>query len=131
MKGESMNNNQSTRTSLRRGQAQPRALIYIRSATREQMDPLAAKNIQLQYRACRSKAKQLRARVDAEYSDIGASAANLERRGMNALLARLNREPRINYLIVHRLDRLTRSVGDHLRLWHDLQAADVTLVSCS
>src|SRR5207244_2691495 len=117
MKGETMNNN--IRNEQSNSEGEPRAVIYVRSAAHPRHDPDAATNVQEQYQACRAKAKSLGAVIEAEYSDIGASGLNLKRPGSEALMRRLEREPQVDYLIVHRLDRLTRSLGDHVQLWRD------------
>lgn len=112
-------------------QGQRRALIYIRSATREQVEPLAAPNVRIQYEACRSKAKQLGAVVAHEYSDLGVSGLTLDRAALKLLMQRLKQRPHIDYVIVHRLDRLTRRLDTNFELFGDIKATGATLVSCS
>jgi Zn-dependent peptidase ImmA (M78 family) len=107
------------------------AILYARSATSEQFDTLAARNVRTQHKACRAKARALGATIEGEYSDVGASGRNLERPSLKALLARLKCEPRIDYLIVHRHDRLTRNLADQVRLSADLRASGVELISCT
>jgi site-specific DNA recombinase len=126
-----MKNNPNEPSSTSKEQVWRRALIYIRSATRDQVDPLGAKNIRVQSQACRARAKQLGAIAEAEYSDIGLGGRNRRNPALSRLLKRLEQEPTIDYVIVHRLDRLTRRLDTNLELVRDIEATGTSLVSCT
>lgn len=84
-----------------------------------------------QQRACRKYAGRLGALVDAEYIDTGAGANDPRRPGLRALLARVKQQPQIDYVIVHRLDRLARALPDHLKIHQAIDESCATLVSCT
>jgi DNA invertase Pin-like site-specific DNA recombinase len=109
---------------------QPIAVAYLGTALVERprvgLDPIA-----VQRQACAAKAKELGAALELEFCDFGRSGRDPSRPGLIALLERLQEEPHVDYLIVHRLDRLTRNLADHQRLWRRIQDAQVKLMSCS
>jgi site-specific DNA recombinase len=109
---------------------QPIAVAYLRTALVERPrvgpDPIA-----VQRQACGVKAQELGAMLEPEFCDFGRSGRDPRRPGLIALMERLQEEPHVDYLIVHRLDRLASSSLDHQRLWRQLQNAQVRLVSCS
>ena len=111
----------------------PRAVLYLRVSTKEQATrggEAEGFSIPAQRDACRRKAAALGAVVVEEFADRGESARNANRPGLKEMLAYVQDEP-INYLIVHKVDRLARNRADDVEINLALQAAGATLVSCS
>lgn len=109
------------------------AVIYLRVSTARQ----ATKNgeaegysIPAQREACLRKARDLGAVVVDEFVDAGASARSADRHGLQSLLTRV-RDGGIQYVIVHKLDRLARSRIDDAEIATILHLAGTTLVSAS
>lgn len=76
-----------------------------------------------------AKAAELDAEVVAEYVDRGESAKTADRPELKALLARLEAERDLDYVIVHKVDRLARNRYDDATITYALHEADVELVS--
>src|SRR5436190_7760474 len=91
--------------------ADRRAVIYLRVSTKEQAqrdgDP-EGYSIPAQREACRRKAAALGALVVEEFVDRGESARTADRSGLKRMLAYV-RENEINYVVVHKIDRLARN----------------------
>jgi len=87
-------------------------------------------SIPAQRQFCEQKAAFLGAEVTAEFVDRGASAKTTDRRELQRMLAYLHEQP-VELVIVHKLDRLSRSVLDNLTIWAALEQAGIGLVSCS
>ena len=65
-----------------------------------------------------------------EFVDAGASARSADRDGLQDLLAFIQAS-RVQFCIVHKLDRLARSRADDVRIHEALINAGVTLVSAT
>ncbi len=110
-----------------------RAVLYLRVSTKEQAEAGGESegySIPGQREACHRKAEQLGAEVVDEYVDRGESARSANRPQLQAMLTRLAEDP-VDFLIVHKIDRLARSRVDDVEINLALQQASVTLVSCT
>src|SRR4051812_26097936 len=63
-----------------------------------------------------------------EYDDGGISGGTLERPGLQRLLADI-RERKLHIVVVYKVDRLTRSLGDFAKLVDLFDTHDVSFVS--
>ena len=110
-----------------------RALLYLRVSTKEQAmrsgDP-EGYSLPTQREACLRKAQSLGADVVEEYLDKDTGTLVDKRPAMQELLARVAEERNIDYVIVHKLDRLARNRLDDAHMTVTLEAAGATLVSC-
>jgi site-specific DNA recombinase len=109
-----------------------RAAIYLRVSTsaqaRRNSEP-EGYSIPAQREACQRKASALEAEVLAEYVDAGESAKTADRPQLRALLDRVERERDLDYVIVHKVDRLARNRYDDATISYALHNAGVELVS--
>jgi site-specific DNA recombinase len=110
-----------------------RAVIYLRVSTSRQ----ATKNgeaegysIPAQRSACERKVADLGAEVVQEFVDAGASARSADRDGLQALLAYLA-DGQVDYVLVHRLDRLARDMADDIMILTTIRTAGAVLVSAT
>jgi site-specific DNA recombinase len=110
-----------------------RALIYLRVSTTQQAqrdgDP-EGYSIPFQRDACQRRAEALEAEVLEEFVDLGESGTTADRPGLQRLLERV-RAGDIDYVIVHKVDRLARNLADNAAISVALEAAGVQLVSVS
>jgi site-specific DNA recombinase len=109
-----------------------RAALYLRVSTAEQTTRAFSEegySIEAQREACRRKAAQLEADVVGEYVDRGESARSAKRPELQALLARLGGEGDLDYVIVHKIDRLARNLADHVEITLAIKAGGAELVS--
>jgi site-specific DNA recombinase len=112
------------------------AIIYLRVSTARQATKdgeAEGYSIPAQRTACIKKARDLDAVVVEEYVDAGASARSADRDGLQRMLLRLadTSLPSIDYVIVHKLDRLARDRADDVAILLDIRKAGATLVSVS
>ena len=109
-----------------------RAAIYLRVSTsaqaRRNSEP-EGYSIPAQREACQRKASTLDAEVLAEYVDAGESAKTADRQQLRALLDRVEHERDLDYVIVHKVDRLARNRYDDATISYALHNAGVELVS--
>src|SRR5690348_9977955 len=92
-----------------------RAAIYLRVSTAEQAHGDGAAegySIPAQRDACTRKAKDLGAIVVAEFVDRGESARSAARPELQRMLARLAEHKDVDFVIVHKIDRLARNRAD-------------------
>jgi site-specific DNA recombinase len=110
-----------------------RAVLYLRVSTKEQAerdgDP-EGYSIPAQREACTRKAAALGAVVVQEFADRGESARNVDRPQLQRLLAYVKAE-HVDYVIVHKVDRLARNRADDVEITLAIKAAGTTLVSCT
>ena len=66
-----------------------------------------------------------------EFADRGESARSANRPGLQKMLAYLTQDGRIDYVIVHKLDRLARNRADDVEINRAFDEAGVRLVSTS
>jgi site-specific DNA recombinase len=108
--------------------------IYLRVSTLEQaqkdQDP-EGYSIPAQREACRRKADSLDADVVAEFIDRGESARSADRPQLKAMLAKLKTDKDIDYVIVHKVDRLARNRDDDFSINLAIRAAGTQLVSAT
>jgi site-specific DNA recombinase len=110
------------------------AVIYLRVSTARQArsgGEAEGYSIPAQREACRRKAAELGASVVEEYVDAGASARSADRPALQALLERLRRQRDIDYVLVHKLDRLARDRADDVAIGLAIHKAGAVLVSAS
>ncbi len=109
-----------------------KAVSYLRVSTRDQASRGGGDSegfsIPAQREANRRKASAMGAMVVKEFVDRGASARSANRPELQAMLEYLN-EHDIDYVIVHKLDRLARSRADDVAITAAIDASKVRLVS--
>jgi site-specific DNA recombinase len=103
----------------------PRAVAYLRTATREAGTPA---KVERQLQACQSHADQLGARLTAVYTDIGVSGSRRRRPGLDRLLREL---PclRARYVIAADGARMARDRRVEAQIVRALADDGVTLVT--
>jgi site-specific DNA recombinase len=113
---------------------QKRAVIYLRVSTEEQADTdynAEGYSLPAQREACQRLADQLHAVVAEEYVDRGESAKSAKRPDLQRMLARLREQQDIDYVIVHKVDRLARNRQDDVEIDLVIRSAGARLVSAS
>ena len=112
--------------------AMKRAAVYLRVSTAAQAtrgrEP-EGYSIPAQREACQAKAAELDAEVVAECVDRGESAKTADRPQLKALLARLDEKRDLDFVIVHKVDRLARNRYDDATITYALHETGVELVS--
>jgi site-specific DNA recombinase len=111
----------------------PRAVIYLRVSTKEQAEmggEAEGYSIPAQRAACVRKSDSLGAVVDEEFVDRGESAKTANRPELARMLRYLE-ENSIQFVIVHKVDRLARNRADDVAITLSIQKSGATLVSCS
>ncbi len=112
-----------------------RATLYLRVSTAEQTRRAFSEegySIEAQRGAGRDQIARLEAEHDPatdEYVDRGRSARSTDRPELQRLLKRIREQGDVDYVIVHKLDRLARSVADHLKIALEIRQAGAELVS--
>lgn len=108
-----------------------RCAIYTRKSSEEGLDQ-AFNSLHAQREACEAYVKSQAAEgwraLPTIYDDGGFSGGNMERPGLEALLADVD-AGRIDTVVVYKVDRLTRSLGDFARIVDRLDAAGASFVS--
>lgn len=107
------------------------ALVYARVSTKEQAQGGGdgdGYSLPAQRDACRRKAQSMNATVLHEFVDAGESARTADRRQLQQMLLFLARE-RVDYVIVHKIDRLARNRADDVALTAAITASGAKLVS--
>lgn len=110
------------------------AVVYLRVSTAEQASKGAdaeGYSIPAQREACYRKAKELGAEVVDQYIDRGETAKVADRPALNLMLARIADQGDIDYVIVHKLDRLARNRMDDANLTFAIAQHGARLISCS
>ena len=111
-----------------------RAVSYIRVSTREQAQRGGAEegfSLPAQREANRRKAQSMGALIVKEFADRGESARSVNRPGLQRMLAYLAQDGGVDYVIVHKLDRLARNRADDVEITRAFDEACVRLVSTS
>ncbi len=104
------------------------AVLYARVSTEKQADKDLSIPAQLQ--AMRDYAKHRNWTVVTEFLEPGVSAKTAERPALRELLSAIrSSEPRIDVLIVHKVDRLARNVYDHATIRALLKSRGIRLAS--
>ncbi len=112
---------------------QATAVTYLRVSTTEQAEKGGESegySIPAQREANNKKAEQLDAVVVAEFVDAGESARKADRPALLQMLQYVAQH-RVDYCIVHKIDRLARNRADDITIHLALQQAGVQLVSTS
>ena len=107
------------------------AVIYLRVSTKEQAEmggEAEGFSIPAQRDACLRRAEQMGAAVIDEFVDRGESARSANRPELQRLL-RFVATTSVDYVIVHKVDRLARSRVDDVEINVAIQAAGARLVS--
>jgi site-specific DNA recombinase len=113
---------------------QLRAVIYLRVSTAGQVNTdrdAEGFSIPAQREACCRKAEAMGAEVVDEYIDAGESARSADRPQLQSMLVRLKTERDVDFVIVHKVDRLARSRADDVTINLAIQEAGARLVSVS
>ena len=108
-----------------------RCAIYTRKSSDEGLDQ-AFNSLDAQYEACAAYiASQIHEGwtvVDSRYDDGGISGGTMERPGLKRLLADIE-AGRVDVIVVYKVDRLTRSLGDFARMVDVFDKHEVSFVS--
>lgn len=111
-----------------------RAVLYLRVSTAEQAATDYDEDgysLHAQRDACRRAADRLNAEVVDEYVDRGKSARSADRPQLQLMLRRLRDQRDVDYVIVHKVDRLARSRADDVQIVLAMRQAGATLVSAT
>lgn len=111
-----------------------RAVLYLRVSTEEQADTdynAEGYSLPAQREACLRVADQLNAWVVAEYVDRGESAKSAKRPELQRMLKRLQDQGDVDYVIVHKVDRLARNRQDDVEIDLIIRSSGARLVSAS
>ena len=109
------------------------AVIYLRVSSSQQADKdynVEGFSIPGQREACQREAEKLGAEVIEEYVDRGESAKTANRPALQAMLDRL-KQGDIDYVIVHKVDRLARNRADDVEIVMRIRQTGAQLVSTS
>ena len=109
-------------------------MSYIRVSTREQAERGGAEegfSIPAQREANKKKAASMGALVVKEFVDRGESARSANRPELQRMLRYLKDAGDVDYVIVHKLDRLARNRADDVEINRAFDEAGVRLVSTS
>jgi DNA invertase Pin-like site-specific DNA recombinase len=108
-----------------------RCAIYTRKSSEEGLEQ-DFNSLQAQREACEayitSQAGEGWTAIKTAYDDGGVSGGTMERVGLKALLADIAAK-RIDVVVVYKVDRLTRSLGDFARIVETFDAHGVSFVS--
>ena len=110
-----------------------RAVLYLRVSTSRQATrngEAEGYSIPAQRFACERKVADLGGEVVREFVDAGASARSADRDGLQALLTYVA-EGGVDYVLVHKLDRLARDRADDVMILAKIQTAGAILVSAT
>jgi len=111
-----------------------RAVIYLRVSSPSQVnkgtDP-EGYSIPAQRTACLRKAEAMGASVVDEYVDKAQSARSSDRPQLQAMLERLVAERDVDFVIVHKVDRLARNRVDDVEINLAIRQSGAALVSVS
>jgi len=110
----------------------PRAIGYLRVSTEDQAKTDRGGegySIAAQREACSKKAEVLGADIVDVYADAGESARSQDRPKLQEMLERLKNDRDIDYVIVHKIDRLARNRVDDVNITLAIREAGARLVS--
>ena len=111
-----------------------RAVIYLRVSTAAQADKdynAEGYSIPAQRDACIRKAEALGARVVEQYVDRGESARSADRPALLEMLGRLRTQKDVDYVIVHKVDRLARNRADDVEIVLAIRSSGAEVVSAT
>lgn len=110
-----------------------RSIIYLRVSTSRQATKngeLEGYSIPAQRDACTRKVHELGGEVVAEFVDAGESARSANRPQLKEMLRYIATNP-VDYVVVHKVDRLARNRMDDAMIMMEIAKAGATLVSVS
>ena len=112
------------------------AVSYLRVSTRGQAERGGGNDegfsIPAQREANKRKALSMGAMIGKEFVDRGASAKSADRPELKKMLEYVKKNAdRVDYVIVHKVDRLARNRGDDIDIMRSLRECGVQLVSAS
>ena len=112
-----------------------RAVTYLRVSTREQAQRGGRDegfSIPAQREANKKKVQSLGALIVKEFVDPGESGTSINRPGLKEMIAYLREEgDNIDYLVVHKIDRLARNRADDVKINEILNELNIRLISTS
>src|SRR5271166_5753566 len=114
------------------GVSRLRAVIYLRVSTAKQVGRDESRDgysLPAQRDACLRKAEQLGAEVIEEYVDRGESAKTADRPEFQRMLARIQSQRDVDFVILDKIDRFARNRRDDANLMFELTAAGAQSVS--
>ena len=109
-----------------------KCFIYLRVSTKEQAEKADSKegySIPAQRDACARYIKDHGWELADEFVDRGESARTANRPQLKEMLREIKKRKDIGAVVVHKIDRLARSMEDHVAIKAILKKADATLVS--
>jgi site-specific DNA recombinase len=109
----------------------PRVAIYLRVSTEEQAligGEVEGYSIPAQREACLTKVRQISGLLVEEYVDAGESAKSANRPKLQKMLREL-KSKRIDYVVVHKIDRLARNRADDVEINAAIAKAGAKLIS--
>ncbi len=109
------------------------AVLYLRVSTARQAqrgDEKEGFSIPAQREANRKKAQSMGAMVAKEFVDRGESAKTANRPALQEMLEYI-REHSVDYVVVHKVDRLARNREDDVEIMKQLTAVNVALISAT
>jgi DNA invertase Pin-like site-specific DNA recombinase len=105
-------------------------LIYVRVSTDRQAEKELSLPAQLQ--ACQQYARERDWKIVETFIEPGVSARTADRPELQRLMARSrDRQPAVDLVLVHKLDRLARNVADHAAIRAILAKRKIRVVSVS
>ncbi|WP_437770364.1 recombinase family protein [Arthrobacter sp. KNU40] len=107
-------------------------MSYIRVPTRDQAERDGHEegfSIPAQREAIQRKAESLGAFVTKEFVERGRTGTNTNRPALQKMLAYIQETPDIDFVIVHKIDRLARTLVGDVDIGKILSAAGIQLVS--
>ncbi len=114
--------------------APKRAVSYLRVSTREQAERGGREegfSIPAQRDANKKKTQSLGAFIVKEFADKGESGTSMNRPALKAMIAYLKVTPDIDYVIVHKVDRLARNRADDVAISQLLDELGIRMISTS
>lgn len=108
-----------------------KCIVYLRVSTKEQAltNEKEGYSIAAQRKACGRYAEEKGWEVVDEYVDRGESARSAARPQLQMMLSYVRKEKDIDFVIVHKIDRLARNLEDHVAIKAILTKAGTSLVS--
>jgi site-specific DNA recombinase len=110
------------------GASRLKAVIYLRTGAALSSQTAAKRSLADQRRSCIAEARRLGADVVAEYVDQGMSARTTERPQLMEMLALIEKSDLVNFVIVDKIDRLSRNLLDYVTLVSEIKGCGTQLV---